>query len=130
MRADISKWGKDHWSMLGYLGCRVVDNCGTINNLQLRIDGNRHPGLAHRPLTEQKHPTRLKNNEILNDHDDWDCAEDLEEAGFIKIGGTGLYPIVKLTDKGAKTEALLRTHKAQGGMFYNFVYEEESIRGT
>jgi len=126
------KFGKDHWSTLAYVGCRVVDNNGTLDREHMRCNADRHPGLANsanRICTwDPEHGTRLggyfdakdKTKLLLSDHDDWDCLDDLEAAGLIRIGGSGINPLVSLTDAGRNVEAQLRKHKSNGGMFANF----------
>jgi hypothetical protein len=132
----MEKFGKDHWSLLAYVGCRVVDNEGTINNEHLRCHPERHPHYVgwrraeHGGMWDVKYSTRLAGffetegedqlNYRLDDHDDWDCLQDLEIAGLIKIHGTGLHPLVALTKYGHKIEARLRRHKADKGQFNEF----------
>lgn len=138
MPVPIEQFGKDHWSLLAYCGCRVVDNNGTINNEHLRCYPPRHPhyvgprraAFGRVMPWQDSYGTRLagffeasekKKPEFqLTDHDDWDCLQDLEIAGLVKIHGTGLHPLVKLTDYGYKVEARLRKHKAEGGQFNGF----------
>ncbi len=130
----IEKFGKDHWSTLAYVGCRVVDNEGTLERDHMRCNSDRHPGLANRAnlssAWDPNHGTRLngyfdaegdrKTKLIMSDHDDWDCLDDLEAAGLIRIGGSGINPMVSVTDFGRNLEAQLRKHKSAGGMFAGF----------
>ena len=137
MAPPMEKFGKDHWSLLAYVGCRVVDNEGTINNDHLRCHPERHPHYVgyRRSMFggigwEEAYDTRLagffeaegedRRNYQLEDHDDWDVLQDLEIAGLVKIKGTGLHPLVELTDYGHNIEARLRKHKANGGQFNGF----------
>lgn len=133
----IHKWGKDHWSLLGYLGIRWSEYNGTINKEHMRCNPNKHfgesiggniygqnnwkPEYGTRLLGffEEESPERKRRLQ-LNDHDDYDCLDDLEKAGFVKNIGTGLNPMVKLTNIGIKIESQLRKHKANGGTFNNF----------
>jgi len=49
-----------------------------------------------------------------HDHDDWDCADDIETAGFVRVLGTGVNPVFKMTEKGWEVVKQLQTHRAQG----------------
>lgn len=120
----IEQFGKDHWSTFAYIECQCVDNGGVVNSSRMRTDGDRRPWFGS-SNSEKKYPTRLKgyfeNSDLaVSDHDDWDCAIDLEKAGLLKIEGTGLSPIFKLTDKGKIVAARLRSFKADGGNFAQF----------
>lgn len=122
----MSVWGRDHYSTFAYLETRVVDYKGTIAKQHMRTDENRHPGLAFRlPFSgddpnEERYPTKLVGFVKLRDHDDWDCVDDMVVAGLIEKHGTGLYPIVKLTEQGELVAAVLRAHKGKGGNFCDF----------
>ncbi len=53
------------------------------------------------PAAESKgYPTRLKDGSELANHDDWDCISDMEAAGLVEWRGTGLQPIITLTNYG------------------------------
>lgn len=113
----VDQFGKDHWSTFGYIETRVVDHEGHLAKQHMRCDPTRHPAHAHAP---GKCPsTRLRDGNIDN-HDDWDCAEDLGTAGLITIGGTDMYPVFALTEEGVRVASLLRAHKAKGGNFSTF----------
>ena len=123
----MSIWSKDHWSTLAYLECRTVDHKGIIAKHHMRTDADRHPGLAWRIFedddgNEKKYPTRLKCGVDLHDHDDWNCTDDMVMAGLIVKEGTGLHPIVRLTDLGEQVCAALRAHKGRGGNFGDFSF--------
>lgn len=125
-RVRPEAFGADHWSTFGYAECRVVDNQGELDREHMRCDPIRHPGLrgrcAHR-LQDVRFPTRLADGILLEDHDDYDCLDDLEKAGLLSIGGTGLRPIVSLTELGHEVAGKLRAHKAKGGRFATFRWE-------
>lgn len=110
----ITAWGKDHWSTFGYLECRVVDNKGVLDFRHMR--GQRG--------VKCKYPTRLAFGVELKDHSDWDCLDDIEEAGLIVNHGSGINPLVQLTEKGLLVAAALRAHKATGGSFGNFTFQD------
>jgi len=132
----MEQFGKDHWSLVGYVGCRVSSNDGILGFEHMRCHPDRHPHyLGYRRATfgpgwSADYSTRIAGyfetededrlNYRLDDHDDWDCLQDLEAAGLIEIRGTGLQPFVVMTDYGFKIEARLRKHKARGGSFNNF----------
>jgi len=121
----MALWGKDHFSTLAYLECRTVDHKGVPAKQHMRTDADRHPGLAFRIFedehgNETKYPTRLTCGVDLADHDDWDAMYDAEAVGLIEVGGTGLYPVVKLTEQGELVCAALRAHKGAGGNFADF----------
>ena len=122
-------FGKDHWSTFGYLETRCVDykikgsRFASINFAHMRCDPALHPALARGdPMFDRskKYPTRLAGGALLENHDDWDCADDLEAAGLIKLGGTGMYPTVQMTKLGLAVASALRAHKASGGQFADF----------
>lgn len=120
----MSLWGRDHYSTLGYIECRCVDNKGIPDRSHMRCNPARHPGLggAH---WKPEYATRLKGHTTETPkqhrgHDDWDCAYDIEAAGLIEDIGTGVHPIWKLTDVGLNACAALRAHKAAGGSFSTF----------
>lgn len=119
---SIDRWGKDHWSTLAYIECRIVDHGGTIKNEQLRTDWSINRHRAHRGGDGARYPTRLRGGDTASPHDDWSCIEDMEREGLIEWHGTGLHPIFKLTPKGLEIAQALRTHKASGGTFATFVW--------
>ena len=123
MTVEVERWGKDHWSALAYVECCAVDNKGMLDNRRMRCDIDRHPGLVYytgRVSGDRKYPTLLAGGDELPDHDDWDCLDDLEAAGFIEQRGTGIHPVIVMTELGNKAVAALRQHKAQGGNFSVF----------
>ena len=116
-----SEWGRDHWSTLLYIETRAVAYRGGIDRRHLRINGARHPGLAH-VRGDFVHPTRLRAGRIEPEHDDWDCVEDMVAAEMVEIGGTGLSPIMRLTDFGWQVASRLRRDRA------NFQFPEGGSR--
>ncbi len=92
-------FGRDHASLLLYLETRVVDHEGRVDVQHLRKRG----------------PARLRGGmETESDHSDRECLEDLEAAGLVENNGTGLQPIVKLTDRGWIAAHRLRRMRADG----------------
>lgn len=88
MRLSINQWGKDHWSTFAYIESRCVDHKGVLKNANMRTNVGRHPLFVARgfgtPGDGSKYPTRGKHSE-LSDHDDWDCLNDMVEAGLIAV---------------------------------------------
>ncbi len=121
----LSDWGRDHWSTLGYIECRCVDNRGIPDRDHMRCNPARHPGLSGRGGWKPQYSTRLKGHSIevplqRAGHDDWDCAYDIEVAGLLIDEGSGINPLWKLTPLGLSICAALRAHKAAGGSFATF----------
>ena len=103
----------------------VTGNGGIPHRDRMRTDQDRHPGLvgprmAISGLGNMKYPTRLADGDLLPDHDDWDCCEDLEEAGLLKTKGSGINPVYGLTDLGWEVLKHLTDHKNSGGSFGTF----------
>lgn len=128
----IERWGKDHWSTLGYLETRAVDHKGKIINRNMRCHPRLHRefiGISFGPEIQDgsAYPTRLKDG-VAENHDDWSCVEDMVAAGLIRayfrvvsdaaFGGSEAR--IVFTELGLKYAAELRTHKARGGAFGTF----------
>jgi hypothetical protein len=136
----VQYFGKDHWSMLAYVESCCVDGAkgiGQLDRRRVRCNGNTHPLLNANATVAWKdeYSTRLAGFfdfehradpaqasaaglQILG-HDDWDCLDDLEAAGFVEIL-TLANAAVRMTDEGNRVAGLLRTHKANGGQFAQF----------
>lgn len=120
-KVPVEEWGKDHWSLLAYVEVRCVDNKGTLAKHHMRCNTKTHPGHyagmtlmpVHNPDGSYMYSTKLGMS-VEPEHDDWDCLDDLETGGFITIGGTGLYPIVALTDAGRVMAGKIREWKGRG----------------
>lgn len=135
----VDRWGKDHWSLLAYVETLCVDGkegMGTIDRRRVRCNSGRRPmqgvfGLGWKAA----HGTRLDGffdraksegadacsaaGLQLAEHDDWDCLEDMETAGYVEILSAA-NGFVRLTPEGIRVGAKLRAHKAMGGMFANY----------
>jgi len=124
---DISKWGKDHWSLLAYVETCCVERMGLDYN-RMRCNENKHPLLRGAACCNIKwesiYSTRSKEG-LIEGHDDWDCLEDLDNDGFIKILNTPsiLITVVEMTTKGTEAVHQIRKHKADGGTFTTFEYK-------
>lgn len=138
----VEKFGKDHWSLLAYVARCCVDGTGGQGQLRrdrMRCNPQTHRMVAgpysHGDLWVQRHSTRLagffespdRNDPEkaiaaglqLRDHDDWDCLDDLQAAGFIEVRSV-ISGYVTMTDKGGEVADKLRAHKAGGGLFAYF----------
>jgi len=125
----ITAFGKDHWSTFAYIETCCVDRKGVVELVRMRTDAQRHPGLVGRVFTSdavRRYPTQLRRDDVtgrlrtLDDHDDWDCAEDLEAVGLLEWRGTGIHPVFVLTPLGRRVASQLRQHKAAGKNFCDF----------
>ena len=114
--SNTKQFGKDHWSMFAYIECRCVDNGGILDRSHLRLDGRTYPTRLFGYFENKENP-----NFTIISHNDLDCADDLEDIGFIKNIGSGMNRIYKLTKYGSEVAGRLRTHKTNGGMFSTFV---------
>lgn len=125
----IDRWGRDHWSTLGYVEIRCVDHGGRLGIRQMRC----HPRLHRRPAHEGSAfggppaPTRLKAGATADPHDDWSCVEDMIAEGLLTMEDEdavlcGESPRFVLTPKGSEIAAALRAHKAGGGSFATFAW--------
>lgn len=131
----IEKFGRDHWSLLAFVEDCCVNTQGEFGKLRPRhmnCNPERHPihpsngwrdnystrlrGLSPDDTLEQSFEkgTRIKG------HCDWDCLEDLENAGLIEIISLTTHA-VKMTEKGGQIAGQLRHHKSNGGQFAQFV---------
>lgn len=132
-QVSVQDFGKDHWSLLGYVETCAVDNKGVLDLRRMRVKNNTlQPNVGFGPVSEWKpeYGTRLagywkadKTTDLskrLSDHDDLDCLEDLETAGFIKNTGTGMQPVIEITKLGKSVCSDLRFHKSSGGNFADF----------
>ncbi len=118
---DIGNWGKDHWSLLAYVETRCVDFGGKLDAKHFRCNPKNHNGyqIYNTLLWDNKYSTRLKARETIAGHDDWDCLDDLEEAGFIIIQSLA-NGFVSMTKMGMRLAGKLREHKTCGGVFHTF----------
>ena len=114
----VDLWGVDHWSTLLYLETRCVDYDGIPQKDNMRCHRGRHPLYAH--IGGAPYPTRLKGGGVLTDHDDWDCVDDMRDAGLVRILGTETKPDWRLTDAGWRMVGELRRHRAKGGPVMDF----------
>ncbi len=114
----MADWGKDHWSVLAYVETCAVEQ-QTLDRRRLRINPKRHPLLAHISWDNRDYPTMLGRGATLGNHDDWDCIEDLEEAGLVNIL-SAVNTAVTMTELGTEIAHALRRHKLAGHNFAEF----------
>lgn len=137
-RVEPKDYGKDHWSLLGFIEtCCVdsIDDIGVLDIGHMRVRhglglGEKHSEIRSRPKWKDELGTRLSGyfkegkttdeSRRLPDHDDLDCFDDIEAAGYIENMGTGLNPACKMTELGHEVAAKLRQHKANGNHFATF----------
>lgn len=141
----VDLFGKDHWSLMGY----VIDACangragiGALQRPKMRCNGHKRPLMASAVGWRSQYSTRLRGffefalradpvaaasaGYQLLDHDDWDCLEDLEAAGFLEILSM-VNGAVQLTPRGVDVAAFLIRHKAVGGQYASFVLAEAQV---
>ena len=123
------EFGKDHWSLLAYIYTQVVDNKNMLDLTRMRVNEMKRGytnGARKVPGTDigswqPTYGTRVKCGTIPDpNHDDIDCLNDLEKAGYVNNLFTDLNPIVQMTDKGFKIAEKVNKHKANGGQFATF----------
>lgn len=121
---SVIDFGRDHYSTLLYIESVCVDRGGIPEAPRMRCDRDRHPQFAHLPDEMGPcSPTRLANGRTLAHHDDWDCALDMELAGWIEpFGGpqfgAGALPTFRLTHSGwqaAHNQRRARAEASQRG---------------
>ncbi len=134
----ISRFGKDHWSLLAYVETCCVDsvgNTGRLDPLRMRCNPKRHPMMAVARFGERRweptYGTRLRMTRTgkvsqLKTHDDWDCLDDLEAAGLVEVLSL-INGFVHMTEDGLKVAHALREHKAKGGVFATFRWPVQHI---
>lgn len=125
--------------MLAYVETLCVDGkegVGQIDRRRVRCNSAKHPLLSAHPMAwDDRYSTRLagffdfagrwdtaKAAEacfLLIGHDDWDCLDDLEAAGFVEILSL-TNGLVKMTRAGNDMAARLRAHKTEGGHYAGF----------
>lgn len=94
-RVDMKRFGRTHWNLLRYLSSVPG---GRPDPGDMRCNPRSHPSYAVR-RGSVSHDTRLVDGKA-EDHDDWDCADDLVAAGLLaRRPGPGI-PAYDLTPAG------------------------------
>ena len=131
MSIPIDQWGRDHWSAFAYIEAICVERGYCVpDRRKIQTNHNRHPHLAYyhdKELDGAQYGIRLKGGVTLPgpDYDEWDCLDDMEEAGLMVDVGTGINPAYRMTEKGCDVAAQLRKHKAMGGQYAGFTVKAD-----
>ncbi len=127
VRCSMTRWGKDHWSTFAYIETRTVDYKGILNNRHMRANPRLHREFAH--IQDGKdYPTIIKGGDVIENHDDWSCLEDMVANDLVRVWvkqvETRVFnnslARVELTETGRWVANQLREHKAAGGMYATF----------
>lgn len=134
----MGKWGKDHWSTLGYVEAVSVENAGFQVGQDPRMKTNRRhsrvlqtcprprrtAGFTLGVVMAPEHATRLKDGTQVDGHDDWACLQDFVGEGLFEYGSE-VEPkkTLRLSERGLALTAALRAHKANGGSYSDFTAE-------
>lgn len=135
---EPSDFGKDHWSLLAYVETCCVDGnggIGTLDGRRLRCHTERHPLLSQSHASwKPSYGTRLSRywpngktpdpTRLLEHHDDFDCLDDLAQAGLLTIHSL-VNGFVTMTELGQRVAGALRAHKATGQPFATFQWDPE-----
>lgn len=136
----VEKFSKDHWSTFAYAESCCVDGKDGVGQLALakmRCNGTKRPLMGANARWQPSWGTRLmgffdfperQNPDSaaaaglqLLDHDDWDCVDDLEAAGFLEVLN-GTHGRVRMTSLGNQVAAAARKHKTEGKQYATFVW--------
>lgn len=119
------QFGKDHWNLLAYVETCAVDHRNRLDHECMRGNPATHPFLRNDAYQRDRgqwgssHSTRLRDGKTIDGHDDWDCLDDLDDAGLVEIISL-VNGFVRMTDYGLAISAQLRRHKATGGKYQDF----------
>lgn len=145
----LKEFGKDHWSLLGYIESRVhsyniAPNTGELDKNHLRINPDGDYGVIATPFKglfnrtwKDSYGSRLfgywKDDKTtdpdkqINNHDDVNCLNDLEAAGLIEVLSLVNF-YIKLTKKGIKMASELREWKNGGNHYSGFVPSKQKVK--
>lgn len=117
-------FGTQHWVMILRVEAWVTMNNGEIEKDRMRTNYNKRPPKPLKAIEWDKllMATRLNNGTLIDDHDDWDCLEDLINNDFVKVEVWKNKKLVSLTEKGFNTFIKLRKHRHEGNKLANFKY--------
>lgn len=110
-RISMKEWGKDHWSLFGYILTRHLDYQGKLDR-------------RHLSNPSKEYPTRLKGysedkTKCILGYGDEHILKDFIKEGLIELKE----PFeTNITDKGYKIIVQLIKHKRNGGYYSNFEY--------
>lgn len=122
-------WARDHATLLLYVEVRHLDHEGQLVPDNLRTNAERHPHeWGQRKHTSSgwklEYATRILDGTRPSDtHDDWDCLDDLEDAGLLIHSGPPNL-LVALTDVGIEVAGELRKFKGRGNPVSDFDWQK------
>lgn len=120
-------WSRDHWSTFAYIETLAVDNNGVAIPNVTRMRTHKHnAGKFANTIPGDKYPTRLKEG-VIENHDDWDCASDLIEHGFLTDVSDKRRVAYSLTPKGRSVINAIREYRCKGGSFETFEVSKYGI---
>jgi hypothetical protein len=110
-----------------------VDHAGKVDNNRMRCNPRLHRELMStmpgaNVSDPDRYPTRAARGEVIHNHDDWSCLEDMVAAGLIKAGFKGIsqapfggtVAAIQFTDAGWAIAGQLRKHRGTGGRYAVF----------
>lgn len=118
MTIEIARWGRDHWSTLLYVEDICTNGSGEPVAERMRqwpgrpVRGKLLTAMGPPEGGNKGYPTRLNDGTEVAEHDDFDCVEDMVDAGLVEWRGTGLRPVFRLTALGWAMASALRQHLA------------------
>jgi hypothetical protein len=135
----MSHWGRDHWSTLGYAET-VMAECGGFQvGADARMKSNRRnfrvmaqecarpkrpgkPTSAIAMVMQPEHATKLNDGQVVDNHDDWSCLQDMAAEGLFVQEPTDIQPgvILTLSEKGNAVANALREFKRNKGQYAQF----------
>lgn len=116
-------FGVYHWMMLLRVEGWVVMNNGEIEAERMRTNFNRRPPAPKGKQWDKLiHSTRTNKGTLIDDHDDWDCLNDLVALGLVNIDIWKNKKIVSLTETGFQVYVRLRRYRQNGEDLNKFVY--------
>lgn len=116
----VDLFGVFHWMMLFRVEGWAVMNNGEIEKDRMRTNYNKRPPAPKNKQWDKANSTVLNNGELVEDHDDWDCLQDLIDNGFVQIETWKNKEFVKLTEYGFETFVKLRKFRQNGNRVYSF----------
>lgn len=128
-------FGKDHWTVLMYAhthclqsGFRVVldahmrhnrRNYRVLRSSAAHLQAATRSSQQWARVMEAGHATLTFDGSLVEGHDDWDCCQDLVEAGYLE-GEVEPLEYLKITEKGMKAVSEITLHKQSGGAYRTF----------
>lgn len=139
---EPARWGRDHWSTLAYIDSRMTDFGEPYlmgidpkmrtkrRHLRVFAEANAFNSAKARTYYRTRGQTtigqddgsRLRDNTIVRNHDDFDCIQDFAAAGLLTVTPDKIEPgtAISFSDKGREVMGALRLHKQAGGQWIDF----------